>query len=123
MLVDAVRTQYRPTVSINRIRHTVKKKEEEEAEVTPAKLVDEYAQIKAQLAELGKREAQIKKELIALGDKEIEGATHKVTLSLVQGRETTDVKALYEFLHIGADIVAQFTKRGDPYYTLRVYGR
>ena len=63
--------------------------------VIPAIAVDELAEVKAQIAELQKREKALTASLKATGLERIVGTYHEATVSLSE-RETVDVKTLRE---------------------------
>ena len=86
-------------------------------------LVDEFARIKAEIAELQKQEEIAKHRLIHEGAGTYHGKLHNIVLTEMPGRKTLDTKALCAFLKVSPNVEQQFTKVGNPFYQLKVTGR
>jgi predicted phage-related endonuclease len=90
-----------------------------ETPVIAAVAVDELAEVKAQIAELEKREKALVASLKATGMERIDGTYHTAVISLSE-RETVDTKQLRADL--GEDIIAPYLRR-TVVETLKITGR
>jgi len=86
-------------------------------------LVDQYARLKAQQAELNDELAYIKDQLVAAGVSPIEGETHRATVSLTSGRTTIDWQSIAMKFEPSRQLITAHTKKGDDFYTLRISAR
>ena len=83
------------------------------------KLVDEYATLKAQIAELEAQAKKLGEKVKSLGDGTYEGTAHKLVVSSsipVRFDSTT-------FRQENAELYEKYTKQGELQTTVRVYGR
>ena len=86
-------------------------------------LVDQYARLKAQQADIADELAYIKDQLVAAGVSPIEGETHRATVTLTSGRVSIDWKAIAEKFNPSRQLITAHTKKGDDFYTLRISAR
>jgi N-acetylglutamate synthase/N-acetylornithine aminotransferase len=86
-------------------------------------LVDQYARLKAQQAELNDELQYIKDKLVEAGVSPIEGETHRATVSLTAGRTTIDWKAIAEKFNPSRQLITAHTSKGQDFYTLRISAR
>ena len=90
---------------------------------TNEQAVDLLAEVLAEKAELEKLEKELKLHLISSDLKNVEGTLHKATITLMPGRESLDRKGLFDFLKVPTQVVARFTRHGDPFYTVRIFSK
>lgn len=89
---------------------------------TLADMVDQYAALKAQIANMQEQEALMRAALISTGLFVIEGNEHRVTVSEMSKRYT-DWRAVAENLKPSRQLVTAHTRTTEPTFTVRVYGR
>lgn len=77
-----------------------------------AAAADAFLRLKAEQADLAKREAELKKVFLAFGKPVIEGHIARVTVSEVAGRETVNMDALKRILTPAK--IASVMKVGEP---------
>jgi hypothetical protein len=88
-----------------------------------AHTVDRLAQLKAQIAELRKLEEELKQVLIDSGESAVDGTGHRATISDVQGKEVTNWQEIAMRFNPSRQLIRAYTKRGENYFMLRVFGR
>jgi len=86
-------------------------------------LADEYGEIKAQLADLKKRQNNIKEVFEQAGVSELEGLTFRCVVSTVEESYTTDYKTICEKLKPSRQMIAANQKLTKGYVRINVYGR
>jgi hypothetical protein len=86
-------------------------------------VVDELATIKAQLADLAKREAELKEILVSSGLASIDGTLHKVSISRVSGRIVTDWRTVAEKMGPSRQLVQAHTAQGAGYVAVKIFSR
>ena len=85
--------------------------------------VDRLAMVKAQLADLKREEDALKAELIDAGLPVIESNAYRCAVSMCDGRESIDWKAIAEKLQPSRQLVTAHTSYGAPYAVVRVSAR
>jgi hypothetical protein len=86
-------------------------------------LVDQYARLKAQQAELNDELAYIKDKLVEAGVSPIEGETHRASVSLTSGRTTIDWQSIAMKFEPSRQLITAHTKKSDDFYTIRISAR
>lgn len=86
-------------------------------------IVDEYAAVKAAMADLQEKEDALKAILIASQERQLKGTSHKVSVSWICPKPTTDFKGVVDYLRVGKETLDLFQVEKQPYVTVRVYGR
>jgi hypothetical protein len=86
-------------------------------------LVDQYARLKAQQAEITDELAYIKDKLVEAGVSPIEGETHRASVTLTSGRVSIDWQAIAMKFEPSRQLITAHTKKGDDFYTLRISAR
>lgn len=86
-------------------------------------IVDRLADVSARIAALQTEAAALKGVLIASGAASVDGSLHRATISLVDGRKVTDWRAVAAVLQPSRQLVAAHTAVGEPYYSVRLFGR
>lgn len=86
-------------------------------------LADEYGEIKAQLADLKKRQDNIKKVFEQAGVSELEGLTFRIVVSQVEDSSCPDYKTICEKLEPSRQMIAANQKLTKGYTRINVYGR
>jgi uncharacterized protein (DUF342 family) len=86
-------------------------------------LVDKYAALKAQSAEIADELAYIKDQLVAAGVSPIEGETHRASVSLTSGRVSIDWQSIAMKFEPSRQLITAHTTKGDDFYTLRISAR
>jgi hypothetical protein len=86
-------------------------------------LVDQYARLKAQSAEIADELAYIKDKLVEAGVSPIEGETHRASVSLTAGRTVIDWKTIAMKFEPSRQLITAHTTKGDDFYTLRISAR
>lgn len=92
---------------------------EVDQDVYVSKLIDELGQLKAQIADLEKREEKLKADLRATGVKVAEGELFRVTVT-TSDRETLDMEAVRN--HLSPQFIRAHTKISQT-TTIRVTAR
>ena len=87
-----------------------------------AHTVDRLAQVKAQIAELRQYENELKEVLIDSGLAAVDGLCHRATISECT-KTSTDWEAIALKLNPSRQLIRAYTKQGEPYFAIRVYGR
>jgi hypothetical protein len=85
-------------------------------------IVDQLAQIRAQIADLKCAEESYKSMLIASGHKAIDGTTHRATITNVP-RTVTDWRTVADRLNPSPQLIRAHTTTGAPVPTVRIFGR
>jgi hypothetical protein len=85
-----------------------------------ARMVDDLAATKAQIAELQEHESVLKQALVATGLEAIEGTLHRATVSHCEGKVTVDWAAIAAKLEPSRQLVAAHTSQGRPFDVVRV---
>lgn len=88
----------------------------------PSQVVDDYAEVAASISILESRKKELQKEISAFHEKELKGTLHRVVVSSRPGRETFDTKAAISAGLLTQEQAAKFTKVGQPYDAILVYG-
>jgi hypothetical protein len=86
-------------------------------------LADEYGEIKAQLADLKKRQDNIKKVFEQAGVSELEGLTFRVVVSQIEDSSCPDYKTICEKLEPSRQMIRANQKVTKGYTRINVYGR
>jgi hypothetical protein len=86
-------------------------------------LVDNYADLHAQINELTAKAEALKAELIATGEKQVRGTFVKATISVSAPRVTVDYKGLVAELAPPEPLIQAHTKVGAPVTSVRLYAR
>lgn len=86
-------------------------------------LADEYGEIKAQLADLKKRQDNIKEAFEQAGVSELEGLSFRCVVSQVEESSCPDYKAICEKLKPSRQMIAANQKVTKGYTRINVYGR
>ena len=86
-------------------------------------VVDRLMEVLAEKVELEKEEKALKQSLIDSGLATAEGTLSKASIMRMPGRKTVDVKALTTFLKTPSSVIEQFTKVGNPFYTVKIMGK
>lgn len=84
-------------------------------------LVDNYADLHAQINELTAKAEALKAELIASGEKQVRGTFVKATISVSAPRVTTDYKGLVAELNPPVELIQAYAKVGSPVASVRLY--
>lgn len=85
--------------------------------------VNEFAAVRAAIAKLEEREAELKALFVASGEKSLKGALHRVSISWICPKPTTDLKGLVDYLKPAPETIALFEVEKQPYVTVKLYGR
>ena len=85
-----------------------------------ARLVDDLAATKAQIAELQVIEGALKDALIASGRPVIEGTLHRATVVHCEGKTVVDWAAIAAKLEPSHQLVTAHTSHGRPFDAVRV---
>ena len=86
-------------------------------------LVDQYARLKAQQAEITDELQYIKDQLVAAGVSPIEGETHRASVTLTSGRVSIDWQTIAMRFEPSRQLITAHTTKGDDFYTLRISAR
>jgi hypothetical protein len=86
-------------------------------------LVDKYAALKAQQAEIADELAYIKDKLVEAGVSPIEGETHRASVSLTSGRVSIDWQSIAMKFEPSRQLITAHTKKSDDFYTIRISAR
>lgn len=86
-------------------------------------LVDEYARLKAEADDIEKKLDAAKKRFAREGAGSYDGNIIRAVVCEMPGRETVDTKGLIAFLKVSANTLTNFTKRGNPFYSIKLVGR
>ena len=84
-------------------------------------LVNDYAEVHAEIAALQARSEELKAQLIASGETKIPGTFVKAVITTTKPRVTTDWKGVAAELHAPQDVIDTFTKVGEPTTSVRLY--
>jgi hypothetical protein len=82
--------------------------------------VDRLALVKAQIATLQKEEAELKQFLTSAEQPVIMGTTHRATVSLCEGRSTTDWQTIAMRFQPSRQLITAHTTVGEPYAAVRL---
>lgn len=85
-------------------------------------IVDRIAQLKAQISDLTQEEAALKAALVESGFDAINGTEHRAAISWTV-KKTTDWRAIAERFEPSRQLIAAHTSTGEPYATVRLFGR
>lgn len=86
-------------------------------------VVDEYAAVKAKIADLEEQSDTLKAILVASQERQLKGTAHKVSISWVCPKPAPDYKGIVEYLRVGPETLALFMVEKSPYPTVKLYGR
>ena len=86
-------------------------------------LVDQYARLKAQQADIADELAYIKDKLVEAGVSPIEGETHRASVTLTSGRVSIDWQTIAMRFEPSRQLITAHTTKGDDFYTLRISAR
>jgi hypothetical protein len=84
-------------------------------------LVNQYAEVHAELNALQAESDELKARLIASGETKIPGTFVKAVITTSKPRVTTDWKGVASELHAPQTIIDAFTKTGEPAVSVRLY--
>jgi hypothetical protein len=86
-------------------------------------LVDQYARLKAQQADIADELAYIKDKLVEAGVSPIEGETHRASVTLTSGRVSIDWQTIAMKFEPSRQLITAHTTKGADFYTLRISAR
>ena len=89
--------------------------------ISMSDLVDNYAELHAQINDLTEKANALKAELIASGEKQIKGSFIKATISVSAPRVTVDYKGIVAELAPPEPLIQAHTKVGTPVASVRLY--
>lgn len=91
-------------------------------DLKPGALIDRLAQLKAQISDLTAEESALKATIVETGLDAIDGTEHRAAISWTI-KKTIDWRAIAEKLEPSRQLIAAHTHAGEPYATVRLYGR
>jgi hypothetical protein len=86
-------------------------------------LVDRLAFVKAQIASLLEQESALKQAMVDTGLAVLEGTAHRCTVSVIDGRVTTDWRSVAERLSPSRQLIAAHTTQGEAFTQVRCVAR
>ncbi len=84
-------------------------------------LVDQFAEVHAQINALQAQSDSLKAQLIASGEASIPGTFVRAAITTSKPRQTVDWKGVAAELEAPPEVVSAYTKIGDPVTSLRLY--
>ena len=91
-------------------------------QLNPADLVDQYATLNAEKAEIEAKLDALKLQIQATGFTELIGTLHRIKVSIIPGRKTFDLKAAIAAKVLSQSKADKFMKESAPYPRIGVFG-